>query len=81
MSRNLLKSLRMFCIIILQHQVLVDIIAFNICITDFNICISYMHNESCIYQTKNCRTTFVALPRLACLIFNGQDNINKSKSQ
>jgi len=59
-SINILTSLRIFCIIILQHQVLLHIIAFKV-----SIC-----SVLCIYQTKCCRITFLALPRLANKIFN-----------
>jgi len=45
----------------------------------------YMHNGLSVYQTKYCKTTFLALPRLSYIIFNrpvvGKTKLLRQKSQ
>jgi len=53
-SVNILWSRRRFCIVILQHQVLLHIIALSF----------YMHNGLSIYQRKYCKNTFLSLLRV-----------------
>ena len=75
MSKNILKPLR-FSIVILQHKVLLHSIAFKV----FLCIMKHLPN-----QVLYCKTRFLALPRLAYLIFNrpivGKTTLLRQKSQ